>query len=106
VALLKSLGNMLLKNVQPSSDILAFLECIELANPNSPDYSKDDINGNWGHYQFTAGNMRITSVLTSWDQVSVKIACKLLTIKTCCIAWHVCFECRVTVGSYLSDAYL
>jgi hypothetical protein len=74
IALLNSLSEASFKAGQPSDDVLALLEWIESADPNSPDYSKDDINSNWGHHQFTAGNMRITSILTSWDQIGVKMA--------------------------------
>lgn len=92
----------------PSTNVSAFLERIESADPNSPDLSEDDMNGNWGHYQFTAGSMRCATVLQSWDEIGKATACKLLAaaIKTCKVARFVCFTRGIEVGSYLSDAYL
>jgi len=36
------------------------------------------------------------------------MACCLIaaSIKTCKVAQHICFEQKITTGSYLSDAYL
>jgi hypothetical protein len=86
-----------------------FLSRIENADPNAPDTSEDNSGPGWGHHQFTSGNMTITTVLKSWDCVgSTEIACKLIavTIKTCQVARHLCFEKGLNPNSYLSDVYL
>ncbi|EDR04792.1 uncharacterized protein LACBIDRAFT_330281 [Laccaria bicolor S238N-H82] len=63
---------------EPSQDTLSFLDRIETADPNSPDFSEDDLYGNWGHYQFTAGSRTISMVLTSWKSVgNTSVACDI-----------------------------
>ncbi|EDQ98530.1 uncharacterized protein LACBIDRAFT_335876 [Laccaria bicolor S238N-H82] len=51
---------------EPTQDTLSFLDHIETTDPNSPNFSEDDLYGSWGHYQFTAGSQMISTVLTSW----------------------------------------
>lgn len=94
--------------MHPSHKVTAFLECIESTNPNLPDISEDDTNVNWGHYQFTAGNLWCSTVLPSWDHIGAVMARKLImaAIKTCQVAWYICFEHGINSRSYLSDAYL
>lgn len=92
-----------------SDDFTSFLERIKNANPNEPDLSEDDSDASWGHYQFTAGRLTCTTVLTSWDAVGgCSNACDLIAaaLKTCKVARHLCFERNVEVASYLSDIYL
>lgn len=94
---------------QPSGELLQFIERIENADPNSEDLSEDDTNASWGHYQLTAGNLKLTTVLTSWATTGgPPTACKLITviIQTCKVARHLCFTRGIDVGSYLSDIYL
>ena len=86
-----------------------FLSRIENADPYVADLSEDDSGPSWGHSQFTSGNMTLTSVLQSWESIgSTEMACHLIaaSIKTCKVARHICFEQKITTGSYLSDAYL
>ena len=93
----------------PSEDVLAFISRIESADPNSEQFDEDNSNSSWGHYQFTAGGMTFTKILTRWDDVgNVDTACKLLaaTIRTCKVAHHVCFQRSIKATSFLSDAYL
>ncbi|KAF8218510.1 hypothetical protein L208DRAFT_1373938 [Tricholoma matsutake] len=76
-----------------------FLSQVENADPYVADLSEDDSGPSWGHSQFTSGNMTLTSVLQSWESIgSTETACRLIaaSIKTC----------KITTGSYLSDAYL
>ena len=70
---------------EPSLDVVAFLNRIDSADPNSPDLSEDNTDTGWGHCQFTAGNMQCTTVLLSWDKIGVPMARKLIAaaIKTC-----------------------
>jgi hypothetical protein len=92
-----------------SDDFATFLERINNANPNEPTLSEDDLDASWGHYQFTAGRLTCTTVLTSWDVVgSCSNACDLIVaaLKTCKVARHLCFEREVEAASYLSDIYL
>jgi len=86
---------------------LDFISRIETANPSG--VSEDESGSNWGHYQFTAGSMTITTVLQSWESVgSTEVACRLIasTIKTCKVARHICFERGIKPSGYISDAYL
>jgi hypothetical protein len=92
-----------------SDDFTTFLERIKNANLNDPNLSEDNLNASWGHYQFTAGRLTCTTVLTSWDVVGgCSNACDLIAaaLKTCKVARHLCFERVVEVTSYLSDIYL
>jgi hypothetical protein len=92
-----------------SDDFATFLERINNANPNEPTLSEDDLDASWGHYQFTAGRLTCTMVLTSWDVIgSCSNACDLIAaaLKTCKVARHLCFEREVEAASYLSDIYL
>jgi len=96
-------------NGLPSSTVVAFLDRIRDADPNLGDFSEDDSNANWGHYQFTGGTMTCRSVLTSWSGVGgTDMACRLTaaTIKTCKVAWLMCSQRDIVTASYLSDAYL
>jgi hypothetical protein len=95
-------------SIHPSQSVSAFLERIESADPNAPDISEDDTDANWGHYQFTAGNLRCSTVLSSWDEIGATTAKKLIAaaLKTCQVARHICFEHGVNASGYLSDAYL
>jgi hypothetical protein len=94
--------------IEPSANVAAFLERIETADPNAPDISEDDTNSCWGHYQFTAANIRCSTVLTSWDEVGTTTARKLIAaaLKTCKVARLICFKHSIEPASYLSDAYL
>jgi hypothetical protein len=97
------------KSGKSSDDFTSFLERIKNTNPNDPNLSEDDLDASWGHYQFTAGRLTCTTVLTSWDTVGgCSNACNLIAaaIKTCKVARHLCFERGVEVVSYLSDIYL
>jgi hypothetical protein len=92
-----------------SDDFTSFLERIKNANPNDPSLSEDNLDASWGHYQFTAGCLTCTTVLTSWDAIGgCSNACDLIAaaLKTCKVARHLCFEHNVEVMSYLSDIYL
>ena len=94
----------------PSSAALAFLTQIEAADPNTPDLSEDDDNEQWGHHQFTGGEMSIDRVLDNWGAVATtSFARQLLaaSVKTCRVARHLCFHRKRTpTASYLSDVYL
>jgi hypothetical protein len=87
--------------IEPSANVAAFLERIETADPNAPDISEDDTNSCWGHYQFTATNIRCSTVLTSWDEVGTTTARKLITaaLKTCKVARLICFERSIVTSN-------
>ena len=94
---------------KPSDDFAAFLARINDADPNESDLSEDDLDASLGHYQFTAGRLTCTTVLTSWDVIGgCSNACDLIAtaLKTCRVARHLCFAHNVTTTSYLSDIYL
>jgi len=97
------------KSSTPSDNVTAFLNRIEAADPNSSEIEEDDSNASWGHWQFTAGGLTITTVIQDWTCVGdVDMACKLLAaaIRTCKVARHICLERDITSHSFLSDAYL
>jgi len=94
---------------EPTQDTLSFLDSIENADLNSPDFSKDDLYASWGHYQFTAGSQMISRVLTSWKSVgNTSVAWRSLAaaLKTSKVVWHVCFEWAIQPSSFLSDIYV
>ncbi|KAH9918469.1 hypothetical protein B0H21DRAFT_827560 [Amylocystis lapponica] len=93
----------------PSNSMIAFIERIENADPNSDNTDEDDMDISWGHRQFMAGSMTCVTTLTSWASIGdVATACRLIAtaIKTCHVARHICFAKKVETSSYLSDAYL
>jgi hypothetical protein len=110
VDLLKSMqANASFNSGEPSSDVAAFLDRIERADPNSAELSEDNTNQCWGHYHFTAGSLTCTTVLTSWRNIgNTNVACKLIAaaIKTAKVARHLCFSGNIQSISYLSDVYL
>ncbi|EGN98776.1 hypothetical protein SERLA73DRAFT_152597 [Serpula lacrymans var. lacrymans S7.3] len=61
----------------PSSLMLKFIERIERADPNSPEFDEDDHGVSWGHHQFTSGSMTSSSVLTSWTAIGKDFALDL-----------------------------
>jgi len=94
---------------EPLDDFVAFLARIKNMDPNDSNFSEDNLDASWGHYQFTAGCLNCTTVLTSWDIVGgCSYACDLIAaaFKTCKVAQHLCFEHKIDVMSYLSDIYL
>lgn len=97
-------------NGQPCSSTLALLTRIELADPTAPGIDEDDTNLGWGHSQFTAGGITLSTVIRSWDNIgNVATAYRLLAaaVKTCRVARHLCFTNNiVATGGFLSDSYL
>lgn len=94
---------------EPSDDVVAFLDRIENADPNSPEIDDDDKGASWGHYQFTAASLTCRSVLLSWSSVgNPNIACRLIAgaIKTSRVARHLCHSYSLKPTSYLCDIYL
>lgn len=65
---------------------------------------------NYGHAHFTAGDMTITTVLTSWSAVgNAKVAFKLIgsAVRTCLVARHLALANNIepTTG-FVSDCFL
>ncbi|PPQ79450.1 hypothetical protein CVT24_010070 [Panaeolus cyanescens] len=92
-----------------SPDTLLFISQITNANPNDPTLDEDNSDGNWGHYQFTAGSLTISAVLVTWTSIgSASVACQLLAaaLKTRRAAEQICLHRRKRPSSYLSDIYL
>jgi hypothetical protein len=91
--------------VAPSAELVAFLECAEHADPNSPDISEDDKGASWGHYQLSGSS----DLLAQWHNIgNIGIACRLIAIaiKTCKVARHLCFVQQTNPSAYLCDIYL
>ncbi|KAF5309664.1 hypothetical protein D9611_014040 [Ephemerocybe angulata] len=95
---------------EPESRVVEYTVRIETADPNSATYSEEETNIGWGHYQFTAGDLKISTVLTSWKAVgAVSIAHRLLAaaLRTCRVARYLCYHRKVSdAGGYISDMYL
>lgn len=96
---------------EPSDDVVAYLKCIENADPNSPEFrdSEDNYDQSWGHYQYNAGNMSINGTLKDWVCTgNTTTACKFLAaaLQTCEMARYICRLRGVQTNSYLSDVYL
>ena len=94
---------------EPSSYMTAFLKRIESADPND-DFIDDDEKGvSWGHYQFTAGDMQCSTVITSWKAVgNTKIACRLIAaaVRTSMVAKYICKKQQLPTTSLLSYHYV
>jgi hypothetical protein len=79
----------LFKQGETSSNILALLERVQLADPSSPNIDEDNLGQSWGHYQVTAGGLTLLTLLTSWQEIgSVATAFKLVaaplkTVRMC-----------------------
>ena len=57
-------------------NIMTLPEHVQLANPSSLDFDEDNKGLSWGHYQFMAGGLSPTSVLTTWKGIgSVATTC-------------------------------
>jgi hypothetical protein len=95
---------------EASENVRTLLQRIESADPTSPDIDEDDAFEGWGHYQFTAGSLTLSTSLTSWQEVgNVATAFKLVAaaIKTCREARLMCKNVgKAITGGFLSDAYL
>jgi hypothetical protein len=94
---------------EPSPDMTAFLKRIESADPNDDSIDDDEKGVSWGHYQFTAGNMQCSTVITSWKAVgNTKIACRLIAaaVKTSMVAKYICKKQRLPTTALLSYIYV
>ena len=95
---------------KPSQNFAALLERIQSADPTSPDFDEDNKGQGWGHYQFTAGGLNLSSSLTEWQDVgSIAFAFQLVAaaIKTCRDARLMCANAgKSTVVGFISDAFL
>ncbi|KAF7763952.1 hypothetical protein Agabi119p4_8489 [Agaricus bisporus var. burnettii] len=77
---------------EPSPEVVEFVKQIEEADP-SAEFSEDDRNEGWGHYQFTAGELTCSSVLRNWRAIgNTGMARRLIAaaVKTCRVARSVC----------------
>ncbi|KAI9452381.1 hypothetical protein BJY52DRAFT_1190328 [Lactarius psammicola] len=110
-SLLNSMNaQMSFKRGETSKNVSALLERIQFADPNSPDIDEDNLGQSWGHYQFTAGGLSLSSSLTTWEDVgSVTTAFKLVAaaLKTCQEARMMCTNAgTLKTGGFISDVYL
>lgn len=100
----------LFKQGESSANVLALLERVQRADPTDPDIDEDNMGPSWGHYQFTAGGLNVSSSITSWQEVgSVATAFKLVaaTLKTCRDARVMCSNAGLpNTGGFISDIYL
>ncbi|KAF7964869.1 hypothetical protein HWV62_2087 [Athelia sp. TMB] len=104
-------ANSMFATSDPSPEFLEFLERIETADPQAFNETEDEDNlgSNWGHYQYTAGKLTLTSVIKTWASVgSPSYAIRLLaaSLTTCNVARWLCRTHSVPPSCYLSDNYL
>jgi hypothetical protein len=89
---------------------MKLLTRIQSADPGSPDVDEGDGCTGWGHSQFTAAGLTLSSSLTCWQDIgSVATALKLVAaaIKTCQEARLMCANARAPKTSgFISDIYL
>ena len=98
------------KQGEPSLNVTMLLENVQSADPKSSDIDEDNQGQGWGHYQFMAGGISLSSVLTAWQDIgSVAIAFKLVaaTLKTCQDAQAMCVNAETQkISGFISDVYL
>ncbi|SRR6266702_2802754 len=76
----------LFKQGKTSEKVTTLLKCVQFADLGSPDINEDNTGPSWGHYQFMAGGVSLSSSLTTWEDVgSVSTAFELVaaTLKMC-----------------------
>ncbi|KAF8164957.1 hypothetical protein B0H34DRAFT_670919 [Crassisporium funariophilum] len=94
---------------EPSLGMLAFLKRIESADPSNESVDNNKKGASWGHYQFAAGSLRCSTVITLWKAVSsTKIACQLIAaaVRTLMVAKHICKKQQLLATSLLSCNYV
>jgi hypothetical protein len=98
------------KEGETSEKVTTLLECIQFADPGSLDINEDDKSLGWGHAQFMGGDLTLSSMLTTWQDVgSVATAFKLVAaaLKTCQEARLMCTNARMPkMLGFISDVYL
>ncbi|KAH9008839.1 hypothetical protein EDB83DRAFT_2531451 [Lactarius deliciosus] len=98
------------KQSEPSEQVTMLLDRVQFADPSSPDIDEDNACQGWGHEQFTAGGITLSSSLTSWQEVgNVATALKFVAaaIKTCQEARLMCENAGTPKTSgFISDIYL
>ncbi|KAH9041278.1 hypothetical protein EDB85DRAFT_2139949 [Lactarius pseudohatsudake] len=98
------------KQSEPSEQVATLLDRVQFVDPSSPDIDEDNACQGWGHEQFTAGGVTLSSSLTSWQEVgNVATALKLVAaaIKTCQEARLMCKNAGTPKTSgFISDIYL
>jgi hypothetical protein len=93
-----------------SEKVTTLLERVQFADPGSLEIDEDNKGLSWGHSQFTAGNLTLSSSLITWQDVgSVATAFKLVAaaLKTCQEARLMCANAGMPkTQGFLSDVYL
>jgi hypothetical protein len=98
------------KQSETSEKVTTLLEHVQFADLGSLEIDEDDKGLSWGHYQFTAGIITLSSSLITWQDVgSVATAFKLVAA-----ALKTCQEARLMYSNagipktqgFLSDVYL
>ncbi|KAI9430174.1 hypothetical protein BJY52DRAFT_1200234 [Lactarius psammicola] len=98
------------KQGKTSEKVTTLLKRIQSADLGSPDIDEDDVCQGWGHYQFTAGGLTLSSSLATWEDIgSVATALKLVAaaLKTCQEARLMCTNAGTPkTDGFISDVYL
>ncbi|KAF8257586.1 hypothetical protein EI94DRAFT_1817395 [Lactarius quietus] len=99
----------LFKQGNSSQNVTMLLKHVQSADLASLDFDEDDKGKGWGHYQFTAGGITLSSSLTTWQEVgSVAITFKLVVaaLKTCQEARQMCKSNEMPMSGFISNIYL
>ncbi|KAI9431860.1 hypothetical protein H4582DRAFT_2084322 [Lactarius indigo] len=98
------------KQGEPSKQVTALLNRVQFADPSSPDIDEDNACQGWGHEQFTAGGLTLSSSLTCWQDIgNVTTAFKLVAaaIKMYQEARLMCKNAGTPkTSAFISDVYL
>ena len=98
------------KQGKTSEKVLTLLEHVQHAHPGSPEIDKDNKYLGWGHDQFMAGGITLSTSLTCWQDVgNVSTAFKLAAaaIKMCREDRLMCANAGTPKKTgFISDVYL
>jgi hypothetical protein len=79
------------------------------ADPDSGAFDEDDMNAQWGHYQFRHGLDGFSFQDITWSHTgNIAKASDVLVaaLKTCKVARYLCHRDKIHSGGYLADMYL
>ncbi|KAF8266294.1 hypothetical protein EI94DRAFT_1803314 [Lactarius quietus] len=98
------------KEGEPSLYVVTLLKHVQFTNPGIRDLDEDNMGKGWGHYQFTAGDLNLSSLLTCWQDVrSIATAFKLVAAAIKTYQEAQLMDANTTTpqaGRFISDIYL
>ncbi|KAF8264804.1 hypothetical protein EI94DRAFT_1702944 [Lactarius quietus] len=98
------------KEGEPSLNVVTLLKHVQFTDPGIRDLDEDNMGKGWGHYQFTAGDLNLSSLLTCWQDVrSIATAFKLVAAAIKTYQEAQLMDANTTTpqaGRFISDIYL